>query len=93
MDVINNWSEVPEFVSAQAEAEYWRVHRLDVRLMEESLAGNQQAESVLISMRMDPRLLSRLKRLARSRYLNYQSMMKQWVSERLEQELGGRNIR
>jgi hypothetical protein len=38
-------------------------------------------------------MLARLKRLARSRYLNYQSMLKQWVSERLEQELRARGER
>ena len=43
-------------------------------------------ESVTISLRMDPRMLSKIKRLARSRYLGYQSMIKQWMSERLEQE-------
>jgi hypothetical protein len=32
-------------------------------------------------------MLARIKRLARSRYLNYQSMIKQWLSERMEQEL------
>ena len=36
---------------------------------------------------MDPRMLARIKRLARSRYLNYQSMIKQWLSERMEQEI------
>jgi len=35
---------------------------------------------------MDPRMLSKIKRLARLRYLGYQSMIKQWLSERLEQE-------
>ena len=39
-----------------------------------------------ITLRIDPRMLSRIKRLARSRFLNYQSMIKQWLSERLEQE-------
>jgi uridine kinase len=39
---------------------------------------------------MDPRMLSRIKRLARSRYLNYQSMIKQWLSERMEHESGAR---
>jgi len=34
-------------------------------------------------------MLARIKRLARSRYLNYQSMIKQWLSERMEQELRG----
>ena len=53
-------------------------------------AGNESSESVTITLRMDPRMLSRLKRLARSRYLNYQSMMKQWISERMEEELRGR---
>ena len=32
-------------------------------------------------------MLARIKRVARSRYLNYQSMMKQWLSERLESEV------
>jgi hypothetical protein len=36
---------------------------------------------------MDPRMLARIKKLARSRFLNYQSMIKQWLSERMEGEL------
>jgi len=55
--------------------------------MGSSLAGSDQSESTAISLRMDPRMLARIKRLARSRYLNYQSMIKQWLSERMEQEL------
>jgi predicted DNA binding CopG/RHH family protein len=55
--------------------------------MENSLAvGSMGNESVTITLRMDPRMLSRIKRLARSRFLNYQSMIKQWLSERMEQE-------
>ena len=56
--------------------------------MESSVAQSSEAsESVTITLRMDPRMLARIKRLARSRYLNYQSMIKQWLSERMEQEL------
>ena len=40
-----------------------------------------------MSLRIDPRMLARIKRLARTRYLNYQSMIKQWLSERMEQEM------
>ena len=47
----------------------------------------EASESVTITLRIDPRMLARIKRLARSRYLNYQSMIKQWLSERMEQEL------
>jgi predicted DNA binding CopG/RHH family protein len=38
-------------------------------------------------LRIDPRMLSRIKRVARTRFLNYQSMIKQWLSERMENEL------
>ena len=34
-------------------------------------------------------MLARIKRLARSRYLNYQSTIKQRLSERLENEIQG----
>lgn len=50
-------------------------------------ASSELADSVTITLRMDPRMLARIKRLARSRYLNYQSMIKQWLSERMEQEM------
>ena len=50
------------------------------------MRSGETTESVTISLRMDPRMLSKIKRLARVRYLGYQSMIKQWLSERLEQE-------
>jgi predicted DNA binding CopG/RHH family protein len=85
------WNEVPLFDSEEAEASFWLENRPDLRLMESSVAtASQSTESVTITLRMDPRLLARVKRLARSRYLNYQSMMKQWLSERLEHELRDR---
>ena len=60
--------------------------RLDARLLSDSIAGADQSESTTITVRIDPRMLARIKRVARSRYLNYQSMIKQWLSERMEQE-------
>ena len=76
------------FDREEAEAAYWADTRVDVRLMESSVAaGSELADSVTITLRMDPRMLARIKRLARSRYLNYQSMIKQWLSERMEQEM------
>ncbi|MST00250.1 MAG: hypothetical protein EXS29_02920 [Pedosphaera sp.] len=91
MKPIINWEEVPEFTADEAESGFWREHRLDVRLMESSVAvGAESAESITITLRMDPRMLARIKRLARSRFLNYQSMIKQWLSERMENELRNR---
>src|SRR5437660_8201343 len=88
MNAVNSWDEVPLFDNENAESVFWAENRLDLRLMEQAVAtGAESSESVAITLRIDPRMLSKLKRLARSRYLNYQSMMKQWLSERLEQEL------
>src|SRR5262245_27952323 len=88
MNTIASWDEVPLFDSEQAEAAFWADNRPDLRLMESAVAsGTELSESVSITLRMDPRMLARIKRLARSRYLNYQSMMKQWISERMESEL------
>ncbi len=91
MHTIASWEEVPIFDTEEAEAEFWAENRPDLRLMEAAVAGGMDvSESVTITLRMDPRMLARIKRLARSRYLNYQSMIKQWLSERMEQELGER---
>jgi len=88
METILSWDEVPGFDGEQTEAAYWIDRSPGLRLMEASHAESvESSESVTITLRMDPRMLSRIKRLARSRYLNYQSMIKQWLSERMEDEL------
>ena len=87
MKVITRWSEIPRFDTEDEEAAFWADARLDVRLMNGSLLKADTRESTTITLRFDPRMLARIKRIARSRYLNYQSMMKQWLSERLEKEV------
>lgn len=91
MNIITNWDDVPLFDNEEAEAAYWAENRVDLRLMDGAVATSSEiSESVTITLRMDPRMLSRIKRLARYRYLNYQSMIKQWLSERLENEFRDR---
>ena len=88
MRTFAKWEDVPIFDSEDAEASFWSENRPDLRLMEAATAGNaESSESVTVTLRFDPRMLARIKRLARQRYLNYQSMVKQWLSERMEKEL------
>ena len=89
MNAISSWEDVPLFDNEEAEADFWAENKPDLRLLESGLAvgGGESSESVTITLRIDPRMLARIKRLARSRYLNYQSMIKQWLSERMEEEL------
>lgn len=94
MNTFANWDDVPLFDNEQAEASYWAENRPDLRLMESAaVSSTELSESVSISLRIDPRMLARIKRLARSRYLNYQSMIKQWLSERMEEEVRGAQFR
>lgn len=87
MKAIRSWSELPRFENEEEEARFWNDHQLDPRLMQSSMHRPDVRESTTITLRFDPRMLSRIKRIARRRYLNYQSMIKQWLSERMEQEM------
>jgi predicted DNA binding CopG/RHH family protein len=87
MNPVTRWTDIPDFADEAAEARYWESHELDGRLMASSVHEADSRESTTITLRFDPRMLSRIKRIARSRFLNYQSMMKQWLAERLEEEM------
>lgn len=80
------WSDVPNFVDEAEEADFWQNHELAGSLMLASVHEADTKESTTITLRFDPRMLSRIKRIARMRFLNYQSMMKQWIAERIEEE-------
>lgn len=87
LKALRSWKEVPSFDAEDEECKFWAGHQLDARLMQMSVHRPDVRESTTITLRFDPRMLSRIKRIARRRYLNYQSMIKQWLSERMEQEL------
>jgi len=86
MKTILSWTDIPTFEEDEDEAAFWLDHELDSKLMAGSTHQPDSRESTTITLRFDPRMLARIKRLARSRYLNYQSMMKQWLAERIEEE-------
>lgn len=86
MKTITTWSDIPTFNEEAEEAAFWMEHEIDVKLLASSVHQPDSRESTTITLRFDPRMLSRIKRLARARFLNYQSMMKQWLAERIEEE-------
>jgi predicted DNA binding CopG/RHH family protein len=87
LPLVRFWKDVPAFETDEDECAFWAGHQIDARLMQMSMHRPDVRESTTITLRFDPRMLGRIKRVARRRYLNYQSMIKQWLSERLEQEL------
>lgn len=87
MNTVERWNQIPDFEDEKEEAAFWSSHSLDPRLMNAAIQRQTVRESTTITLRFDPQMLSRIKRLARHRYLNYQSMIKQWLAERLEEEV------
>lgn len=86
MKTLSSWSDLPTFSDEKEEAEFWSTHELDPHLIQRSLHNPDSRESTTVTLRFDPRMLSKIKRIARGRYLNYQSMVKQWLAERIEEE-------
>lgn len=87
MKTFSSWQDIPEFEDEAAESAWWQANSPSAALLNGSLHRSDTRESTTITLRFDPRMLARIKRIARSRFLNYQSMMKQWLAERLEEEL------
>ena len=64
---VTDWDEVPLFDSEQAEAAFWDENQVDLRLMERAASsGSESSDSVTITLRIDPRMLGRIKPLAQA---------------------------
>ncbi len=87
MKSISSWTDIPNFETEEEEHEFWQNHELEPHLIQGSIHAPDSRESTTVTLRFDPRMVGRIKLVARSRFLNYQSMIKQWLSERLEEEL------
>ena len=87
MKTISDWDQIPEFADNSEENDFWQKNELSPKLMQDSVHEADSRESTTITLRFDPRMLSRIKRIARGRFLNYQSMLKQWLAERIEEEM------
>ena len=99
MTEIQSWDQVPVFRTEDEEAAYWETHALGEALLSDRgdegddprlppPRGRKHHRAEMISLRLDPHLLRRLKQLAAERGIGHQTMLKQWLAERLEIELG-----
>ena len=84
--VVAAWTEIPAFEDEAEEAAFWAQSQIDARLMGASVHKAVTPESAALTLRLDPRMLARIKRLARARFLDHQNMVLQWLAERLEKE-------
>ncbi|MGI0128854.1 MAG: CopG family antitoxin [Thermoplasmata archaeon] len=95
MVVVHSWDELPKFQSEEAEADFWATHALGDELLEEFQRVSPEGDDWLpparprtkpIAVRFDESTLGRLKVLAGRRHKGYQSLLKEFVVERLYEE-------
>jgi len=91
---INSWEELPKFQSEAEEAEFWGSHAFGPDLLAE-FRSRPQAGSVVgplpertrpVAIRFDADVLSRLRTVAQKKGKGYQTLLKEFVVERLYEE-------
>ncbi len=88
---IRSWDEVPSFRSEREEAEFWGSHSFGEEMLIEDPIGDPslpppRQRTSPVSLRFDVDTVKRLKALAARRNKGYQTMVKEFVAERLYEE-------
>lgn len=89
---VHSLEEIPVFASEAEEARFWAEHGLGEELLEEmtpppeGLLPTARPRTRAISLRLDEDLLRRLKAMARRKGKGYQTLLKEFVLERLYEE-------
>lgn len=82
---------IPRFKNEDEEIKFWDSHDLtdyfDMDKVEEVIFPNLKPSTETISIRLPEWLLARIKQLANSRDVAYQSLIKIFLAERVQKEL------
>ena len=83
--------KIPVFKNEEEEREYWATHDstefIDWSKARKSTLSNLKPSLKTISIRLPEIMIEELKLLANKRDVPYQSLMKMFIAERVEQEL------
>lgn len=84
--------DIPKFANEKEESEFWDTHDFTDYLGETTPADvkfeDARPRKTQISLRLDSETIARLKVLARSRGIGYQTLIRMWVMEQLAREKG-----
>ena len=88
---MKKYKNIPQFNSEKEEREFWANHDssefIDWKKSERAVFPNLKPSTKTISLRLPEYILDELKMLARKRDVPYQSLIKIFLKERLNQEL------
>jgi predicted DNA binding CopG/RHH family protein len=85
---------IPKFETSEEEAEFWDTHSLadywdEWQDVKGPLIDARPAKK-LISIRFDPELITAAKRIAKTKGIGYQTLLRMWAYEGLAREVDGR---
>ncbi|MBI5946737.1 MAG: hypothetical protein HY875_01195 [Chloroflexi bacterium] len=89
---IHSEDEIPEFATEAEEHAFWSTHSLGEELLEqfgpppEGLLPPPRPRSTPVAVRFDRDTIGRLKTLAARKNKGYQTLLKEFVTERLYEE-------
>jgi predicted DNA binding CopG/RHH family protein len=92
--IVNDWAEVPHFATEDEEREFWETHELGPGVLQHfrrvgvhpALDSVPPAASKNISIRVEGDILRRLQVVAARKGMRYQTLLKEFVVERLYEE-------
>lgn len=86
--------KIPKFNNEEEERDFWQTHDsteyVDWKKAERLTLANLKPSLKTISLRLPESMLEELKLLANKRDVPYQSLVKVFLSDRIEQELSGK---
>lgn len=92
MVTINSEDEIPVFASEEEEAKFWDTHELGDEMLAkmqsipEGILPPSRPRTRSVAIRFDEDTIQRVKSLAQQRHKSYQTLLKEFVLERLCEE-------
>ena len=88
---IESWHDVPNFGSEAEEREFWPTHSLGEGVLRRGPADDPRLppprpRTTPVAIRFDADVVARLKAVAAKKHKGYQTLLKEFVSERLYEE-------
>src|SRR5579884_4484047 len=90
--VLHSLDEIPSFTNEDEEAAFWDGHELGEEIVErmepvpDGLLPPARPSTTSVAIRFDTHILGRVKALARRRHTGYQTLIKEFVTERTYEE-------
>ncbi len=93
---MKKFKKIPNFKTEDAERRFWDTHDstdyIDWSKAERVIFPNLKFSTETISLRLPESLLAEIKALANKKDVPYQSLMKVYLAERVEKELGSKAL-